>query len=91
MSGEKRGNSYKPDREPSKNNISKWQLNISLELMSFVFVIGSTERDVLASYTMVVPAHLLDQCTGANSQSELVLPNWFYNWFSLYKVPHAHS
>ena len=45
-------------------------------LMSFVFVIGPTERAVLASYTMVVPARLHDQCTGANSQSELVTPNW---------------
>ena len=62
--------------------------------MSFVFVIGPTERAVLASYTMVVPvvfARLNDQCTGANSQSELVIPNWFYNWFSLYMIPHAHS
>ena len=45
-------------------------------LMSFVFVIGLTERAVLARYTMVVPARLHDQCTGANSQSELVIPNW---------------
>ena len=45
-------------------------------LMSFVFVIGPTERAVLASYTMVVLARLHDQCTGANSQSELVIPNW---------------
>ena len=59
--------------------------------MSFVFVIGPTERADLASYTMVVPVRLHDQCTGANSQSELVIPNWFYNWFSLYTVPHAHS
>ena len=60
-------------------------------LISFVFVIGLTERAVLASYTMVVPACLQDQYIGANSQSELVIPNWFYNWFSLYTVPHAHS
>ena len=60
-------------------------------LMSFVFVIRPTERAVLASYTMVVPAHLHDQYTGANSQSELVLPNWFYNCFSLYMVPRAYS
>ena len=59
--------------------------------MSVVFVIGPTERAVLASYTMVVPARLHDQCTGANSQSELVIPNWFYNWFSLYTFPHEHS
>ena len=45
-------------------------------LMSFIFVIGPTERAVLASYTMVVPARLHDKCTGANSQSELVIPNW---------------
>ena len=45
-------------------------------LMSFVFVIGPIERAVLASYTMVVPARLHNQCTGANSQSELVIPNW---------------
>ena len=45
-------------------------------LMSFVFVIGPTERTVLASYTMVVPARLQDQFTGGNSQSELVIPNW---------------
>ena len=51
-------------------------------LMSFVFVIGLTQTAVLASYTMVVPARLYDQCTGANSQSELVIPNWFYNGFS---------
>ena len=60
-------------------------------LMSFVFVIGLTERAVLASYTMVVPACLHDQWIEANSQSELVILNWFYNWFSLYTVPHAHS
>ena len=60
-------------------------------LMSFVFVIGPPERAVLASYTMVVPACLHDQCIGTNSQSELVIPNWSYNWFSLYTVPHAHS
>ena len=52
-------------------------------LMSFVFVIGPTERAVLASYTMVVPARLHYQCIGANSPSELVKPNGFYNWFSL--------
>ena len=46
-------------------------------LMSFDFVIGPTERAVLASYTMVVPACLHDQCIRANSQSELVIPNWF--------------
>ena len=45
-------------------------------LISFVFVIGLTERAVLASYTMIVPACLHDQCTGVNSQSELVIPNW---------------
>ena len=45
-------------------------------LMSFVFVIGPTERAVLASYTMVVPEHLHAQCTGTNSQLELVVPNW---------------
>ena len=45
-------------------------------LMSFVFVNRPTERAVWASYTMVVPARLHDQCTGANSQSELVIPNW---------------
>ena len=56
-------------------------------LMSFVFGIEPTDRAVLASYTMVVPARLHDQCTGANSQSELVVPNWL----SLYTVPHAHS
>ena len=60
-------------------------------LMSFVFVIGVTERAVLPSYTMVVPAPLHFQFIGANSKSELVIPNWFYNWFSLYTVPHAHS
>ena len=47
--------------------------------MSFVFVIGPTERAVLASYTMVVLAPLHDQGIGANSQSELVIPNLFYN------------
>ena len=45
-------------------------------LMSFVFAIGPTERAILASYTMVVPARLHDQCTGANNQSELLIPNW---------------
>ena len=45
-------------------------------LMSFDFVIGPTQRAVLASYTMVVPARLHNQCTGANSQSELVILNW---------------
>ena len=69
----------------------KLLLTIHVVLMSFVFVIGPTERAVLANYTMVVPAGLHDQCIGANSQSELVKPNWFYNWFSLYTVPHAHS
>ena len=64
---------------------------IHVVLMSFVFVIGPTERAVLAGYTMVVLARLHDQCTGAKRQSELVIPNWFYNWFSLYTVPHAHS
>ena len=34
---------------------------------------------------MVVPARLHDQCIEANSRSELVITNWFYNWFSLYK------
>ena len=62
-----------------------------LVLMSFVFVIRPTERAVLASYTMVVPACLHDQHTGANRQSELVIPNRFYKWFSLYMVSHAHS
>ena len=60
-------------------------------LINIDFEIGPTERAVLASYTMVVPARLHDQCTGTNSQSELVIPNWFYNWFSLYRIPHAHS
>ena len=32
-----------------------------LVLMSFVFEIGPTERAVLASYTMVVPARQHDQ------------------------------
>ena len=59
--------------------------------MSFVFEIGLTERAVLASYTMAVKAHLHAKCVGANSQSELVILNWFYSSFSLYTVPHAHS
>ena len=36
-------------------------------LMSFVFVIGSTERAVLASYTIVILAYLHDQSTGAKN------------------------
>jgi len=59
--------------------------------ISFVLVIGLNERAVVASYTIAVPAPLHNQCIGANSQSELVIPNWFYSWFSLYTVPHAHS
>ena len=55
-------------------------------LLSFVFVIGPTERGVFTSYTMVVLARLHDQCIGANRQSELVIPNWFYNWFSLHNI-----
>ena len=84
-----------------KNTSAKWHhfncissFNISrnhVVLTSFVFVIGPTERSVLASYTMVVSARLHDQCIGANSQSEFVIPNWFNNWFSLYTVHHAHS
>ena len=52
---------------------------LNVVVMSFVFVIGLTERAVLASYTMVVPVHLHDQFVGANNQSELVIPNCFYN------------
>ena len=55
--------------------------------MSFVFVIRPTERAVLFSYTFVIRAYLHNQWTGANSQSELIIPNWFYNWFSLYNGP----
>ena len=35
------------------------------------FLIGLTERAVLPSYKMFVPARLHDQCTGAKSQSEI--------------------
>ena len=71
--------------------ICKFLISNHIVLISFVFVIGPTERAVLASYTMVILECLHDQCIGANSQSKLVIPNWFYNWFSLYTVPHAHS
>ena len=60
----------------SSNSIKKTILHMDSDhivLMSFVFVIGPTERAVLASYTMDVLACLHDQCIGANSQSELVL------------------
>ena len=38
-------------------------------LISFVFVIGPTERAVLASYTMAVVASLHDQCTEGQTPS----------------------
>ena len=64
--------------EPRRSKILPSLMAVALTyvvLMSFVFVIGPTERAVLASYTILVPALLHDQCTGANSQSELVILN----------------
>lgn len=51
-------------------------VNAHVVFMSTDFEIGPTERAVLASYTIVLPARLHYQCTGTNSQSELVIPNW---------------
>ena len=57
--------------------------------MSFVFAIRLTERAVVVSNTINIPAHQHDQSIGANSYSELIITNWLYKWFLLYKVPHV--